>query len=132
MGKAGPKPYTWPQVLVSIDARTQVGQSDQCWPWLGGKTTAGYATINARAFADQPLLVHRIVLERKLGRRLVKGEEAMHTCDNPPCLNPGHLRVGSHADNMRDAKAKGRLKIGGRTSATWTKDKPYNRHAVQA
>jgi hypothetical protein len=93
---------------------------DRCWEWTGARTPAGYGIIQARAFSKKPFLVHRIVLEMKLDRSLKENEETIHICDNPACNNPDHLIVGSHADNMHDAQNKNRLKIGGRTSGTWT------------
>ena len=46
---------------------------------------------------------HRRVLEAKLGRAPVRGEVAMHTCDNKRCINPEHLEVGTQVTNVRDA-----------------------------
>jgi hypothetical protein len=54
-------------------------------------------------------LVHRQVLQNKLGRILGRTEFACHSCDVPACINPEHLWVGSHADNMGDAARKKRL-----------------------
>jgi hypothetical protein len=46
--------------------------------------------------------VHRLILERKLGRPIKPGWFALHTCDNPPCVNEDHLYEGTYKDNMRD------------------------------
>jgi HNH endonuclease len=46
--------------------------------------------------------LHRLVLERKLGRPIRPGFHALHHCDNKRCVNPDHLYEGTHKDNMRD------------------------------
>lgn len=82
-----------------------------CWPWTGTRQTNrrlervgyGYFTIEGKT-----VYAHRRALEVTLGRALRHGEEAMHSCDNPPCCNPSHLRPGTHAENIADMVAKGR------------------------
>jgi hypothetical protein len=49
---------------------------------------------------------HRISLERKLDRPLLPGYFALHTCDNPPCVNPDHLYEGTKQDNNIDIKTR--------------------------
>jgi hypothetical protein len=46
--------------------------------------------------------VHRLILERKLGRSIKSGYFALHICDCPSCVNQNHLYEGTHQDNMRD------------------------------
>lgn len=53
-------------------------------------------------------LAHRLALEGKLGRPIRAGMNALHHCDNPPCIQPEHLWEGTQADNVRDMLAKGR------------------------
>jgi hypothetical protein len=55
--------------------------------------------------------VHRLSLERKLGRSLEPGEQSLHTCDIPRCWNPDHLYAGDNADNQRDAWRRDRAAI---------------------
>ena len=58
------------------------------------------------------MYLHRAALATKLGRELLPGEVARHTCDNPRCVNPEHLLVGTKADNNRDMAERGRASSG--------------------
>ncbi len=85
---------------------------DACWPWTGARQSpvykgrhGGYGYFSVRR---KTYYVHRRVLELQLGRRLVPGEVAMHSCDNPPCCNPQHIELGTQAQNIRDMVLRGR------------------------
>jgi hypothetical protein len=77
-----------------------VEKGDGCWLWKGAKNEAGYGIIRDN---DKLLLAHRVALRLKLGSDF-EGF-ACHTCDNPPCVRPEHLYIGTHDDNMRDLAA---------------------------
>jgi hypothetical protein len=80
---------------------------DECWLWLAS-TRARYGQISTR-HGKPPARAHRVALEVKLGRSLLPGMDACHTCDHPLCVNPNHLFEGTAGDNLRDASRKGRL-----------------------
>lgn len=79
--------------------------ADECWPFIGAVNTNGYGQISLNG---KQRLVHRAVFEESTG--MDPGDLLVcHACDNPRCCNPAHLFLGTSADNMSDASAKGRL-----------------------
>lgn len=83
------------------------GGSDECWIWRGGKQNGkGYGSFSISHTLNTG--AHRYSWELANGRAVPPGRMVMHSCDNPPCVNPAHLRVGTARDNNRDCTAKGR------------------------
>lgn len=76
----------------------------ECWEWLGSKQGVGYGTY---VFCGASLKAHRVSWELNRGP-IPKCMQVCHKCDNPGCVNPNHLFIGSHADNMRDKIEKQR------------------------
>ena len=80
---------------------------NDCWEWmLSSKSKNGYGSIwdNAK---KKSLLTHRVSYELTYGE-IPEGAVVMHTCDNPKCVNPKHLTIGSHKLNGEDKARKGR------------------------
>lgn len=98
-----------PSTLASrFWAKVDIKGPAECWEWTGSRKPAGYGEIY---FGGGPALAHRVSVI--LDGRDPAGHEVCHACDNPPCVNPAHLFLGSHEDNMRDAAAKGRTRSPG-------------------
>lgn len=93
-----------------IMAKVSKGGPDDCWPWRGLINNKGYglASLDGRVMAAQ-----RAVYMLLVGP-IPDDLDACHHCDNPPCVNPGHIFIGTRADNMQDASRKGRLRRGDR------------------
>jgi hypothetical protein len=77
-----------------------------CWLWTGNAKSRDYGVVPRNRGS---VLAHRYSWALANGREIPAGLVVMHTCDNPPCVNPAHLTVGTQADNIRDAKAKNRI-----------------------
>lgn len=88
---------------------TQV--SAGCWPWLGRRNQYGYGQLrtgpDSRKKRGRRTVAHRVSWELHFGP-IPEGLIVMHSCDNPGCVNPAHLFVGTHQDNYDDMVAKGR------------------------
>ena len=76
-----------------------------CWIWIGSRDKDGYGTVRFRGGYTR---VHRVRMILDVGRPLAVSEFVCHRCDNPPCVNPAHLWIGSNRANQLDASAKGR------------------------
>jgi hypothetical protein len=83
----------------------KVQKSDACWLWVGHRNTGGYGVI---CWNGKPWKAHRMAWILTNGK-IPKGLNVLHRCDNPPCVNPAHLFLGTQADNVMDAFLKGRL-----------------------
>jgi hypothetical protein len=80
----------------------------ECWPWANS-TAKGYGQIKVRGAV---LRAHRVAYEIVNGT-VPTGLHILHTCDNTLCVNPAHLRAGTHQDNMDEKRERGRVWYGG-------------------
>lgn len=82
-------------------------RSGECWVWTGDKLPTGYGVVRWKGLPHRHTRVHRIAWELARGP-IPDGLWVLHRCDNPPCIRPDHLFLGTNADNMADMAAKGR------------------------
>lgn len=83
---------------------SRVDKSGECWEWQGSRQHYGHGLMSVKG---KHLKTHRISYELHVGPIPV-GLCVRHKCDNPPCVNPDHLEVGTLADNNRDRDLRGR------------------------
>jgi len=84
--------------------KVTVNGLDGCWIWRAGLNSNGYGMVR---FQGKVRSAHRVSYELT-HKPIPSGMVVMHSCDNKRCVNPNHLSIGTHMDNIQDMDKKGR------------------------
>lgn len=99
--------YSKMSVRERVIKKTTIGGPRTCWEWQGARlphSGHGQIRVDGRSW-----VVHRLVYTALIGD-IPADQVVMHVCDNPSCINPLHLRLGTQLDNIGDCKAKRRAR----------------------
>lgn len=106
-------------LLIAFWKNVKQGSDDECWEWKGSVVGKGYGVLRC---VNETKLAHRISYELHHGP-IPDGLDCLHKCDNPPCVNPNHLFLGTNDDNIQDKVTKGRQPKGStHANARWSED----------
>jgi hypothetical protein len=97
--------------------------SNGCHVWVGAKNKAGYGEIVVYVLGKKTLqLAHRISFMLANSLSINRFQVVRHTCDNPACVNPEHLVLGTQKENLKDMREKNRSLVGERNHQAKLKD----------
>ena len=87
----------------------KIVKTESCWVWTGSKNRQGYGTF----WHDNRIwLAHRAAYEIVKNEKIPEGRLCLHSCDNPACINPDHLRLGNQRENVQQTIERGRARKG--------------------
>lgn len=126
-----------PRVKARFEQNAVPGLADECWPWRGYLNDKGYGIMSfhiagtGKRGKPGAIRAHRYALIAS-GRPVVPGMRVLHSCDNPSCVNPDHLRWGTQAENCADIVARDRQPKGeAKSLSKLTEDKVREIRASQ-
>ena len=111
------------KIAAPIESRfwSMVEKGDSCWNWTGSLSKKGYGQIS-KTRNDGPELAHRLSYRLFVGP-IPNGIMVLHKCDNPKCVNPSHLFLGTSGDNTQDMVQKER--------GWWQRNAPHRQILLQ-
>lgn len=101
--------YLSTRMTVEERFMSKVQKTEQCWLWIGKKAKGGYGSFSANG---KSYIAHRFYYSLINGH-IPDDIKACHKCDNPPCVNPDHIFLGTQSENLQDAVQKGRRRTRG-------------------
>ena len=127
------RPRNTKEVLLS---KVKMGGKDECWPWQGYIESGRYGRFQIgkkRYFAHRAIynIFHPGEITLEAPKDLSGGGFILHSCDNPICCNPNHMRVGTMAENSKDMINRGRKWIWKSTDAPHSKLSESDVHDIR-
>ena len=102
---SGVKRYSPEEAVAAFWAKVDKdSHTEGCWLFMGFRKWDGYGWLSRMG---KYMTAHRYAWILTHGKP-PDGMHILHQCDNPPCCNPAHLRLGTHAENMAECKERGR------------------------
>lgn len=95
-------------ILKRVD---DYSDSQRCWNWTASIGNSGYGVASGRFVNQKKISAHRLSFIA-FRQPVKKGLDVCHTCDNRRCVNPNHLWIGTHKENVKDSIEKGKFVLG--------------------
>jgi hypothetical protein len=115
--RRNPNRHAHPDLRDAVDVSrfwSLVDKRATCWMWTGHLDKDGYGLF---VWRGRRVGAHTLALSFTTGETKPEGMDTCHSCDNPPCVNPAHLRFDTRQANVDDAHARGRAAVGERIGA---------------
>lgn len=95
-----------PADIARFRSHVDIRSAEECWPWKRARSN-GYGRFSVGGRRGRLAIASRVAYEIHNGS-LALGLEVLHSCDNPPCCNPAHLKAGTQSQNLAEMVQRGR------------------------